>query len=354
MISRHLRFEGFDARSWTNLLSLFAPGLPDRMGEEASDTDVPETDVGEAKAEPDAGTLVILRADDGRVLKAFHTRRGRVRDLRYDGPQDLERVAKAYHSQRALELREGVLDELAEAMATRLERSDDYATQWLVVARIIRELTEAGKIHSWPRPVADVPVPTAGMVRRAIDVVLPDEHALVVALWENGAPWTAFALRRRDGAIDLVAGPDMILRWTGPLGGDWRRDHRIVATSVSRAVAPVHVGLFAEARTIRELLRTPDAGAWARAVAVRDIIIHPTPPYVAVALGADAARAVARTTSRWLGGFDALKPLAPMAAYLRGRITEVGSVTAVLGFDPLRALAHSLARRPVRESNEPK
>lgn len=249
MISPHLRFEGFDARSWTNLLSLFAPGLRDRVNEEAADTDVPETDVGEANAEPNAGTLVIIRADDGRVLKAFHTTRGRVRDLRYDGPQDLERVAKAYHSLRALELREGVLDELAESMALRLERSDDYATQWLVVARIVRELTEAGKIHSWPHPVADVPVPTAGMVRRALDVVLPDEHALVVVLWEGGAPWTAFALRRRDGVIDLAAGPDMILRWTGPLGGDWRRDHRIVASAVSRAVAPACTSASSPRRT---------------------------------------------------------------------------------------------------------
>jgi len=354
VISPHLRFEGFDARSWTNLLSLFAPGLRDRINEEPADTDVPETDLGDAQAEPDAGTLVIIRADDGRVLKAFHTSRGRVRDLSYDGPQDLERVAKAYSARRALELREGVLDELSESMAQRLKRSDDYATQWLVVARIVRELTEAGKIHSWPRPVADVPVPTARMVRRALDVVLPDEHALVVVLWEGGTPWTAFALRRRDGVIDLAAGPDMILRWTGPLGGDWRRDHRIVASAVERAVAPVHVGLFAEARTVRELLRNPDPGAWARAVAVRDIIVHPTPPYIAVALGADAARAVARTTSRWLGGFDALKPLGPMATYLRGRVAEVGSVTAVLGFDPLRALANSLAQRPVRESDEVK
>jgi hypothetical protein len=354
VISPHLRFEGFDARSWTNLLSLFAPGLRDRMTEEPADTDVPETDVADADAGPELGTLVILRADDGRVLKAFHTTRGRVRDLRYDGPQDLERVARAYHSRRAFELREGVLEELAEELAQRLQRADDYATQWLVVARIIRELTEAGKIHSWPRPVADVPVPTAGMVRRAVDIVLPDEHALVVVLWEHGTPWTAFALRRRDGVIDLAAGPDLLLRWTGPLGGDWRRDHRIVASAITRAVAPVHVGLFAEARTIRELLRTPDPGAWARAVAVRDIIIHPTPPYVAVALGADTARAVARTTARWLGGVDALAPLAPLGTYLRGRVSEVGSVTALLGFDPLRALARSLAQRPVRESDEAK
>jgi hypothetical protein len=353
MISPHLRFEGFDARSWTNFLSLFAPGVRDRVEGDAADTDVPELDLREARGEVVEGTLIIVRADDGRVLRAFHTTRGRVRDLAYDGPQDLERVARAYAARRAFELREGVLDELVETVAQRLERSDDYATQFLVLARVLRELTQAGKIHTWPRPVEDVPIPTSGMVRRALDIVLPDEHALVLALWENGEPWTAVALRRRDGAIDLAAGPDLLFRWAGPLGGDWRRDHRIVADAVARAVAPVHLGIFAEASQIRALLRDADPGAWARAVAVRDIIVHPTPPYVAVALGADAARAVARTTSRWLGGFDALKPLAPFASYVRGRVGEVGSITALLGFDPLRALARSLAERPVRDPQPP-
>jgi hypothetical protein len=358
MISPHLRFEGYDARSWTNLLSLFAPGLRERIDGAAPDSDDPETPPSgpaaagptshDRAAAPAAGTLVIVRADDGRVLKAVHTLRGRVRDLEYRGPQDLERVAVLYGARRALEIREGTPEELAEHLAQRLVRGDDYVTQWLVLARIVRELTEAGKVHSWPRPLGDVPVPTAGMVRRALDVVLPDEHVAVVVLWEGVEVWTSAVLRRRGGDIDLCAGPDLLLRWTGPLGGDWRRDLRFVTDAVARTVGPVHVGLFAEAAHVRALLRNPDAGAWAKAVAVRDVVIHPTPPYVAVALGADAARAVARTTSRWLGGFDALRPFAPLAQYVRGRVSEITSVTATLGFDPLRVLARALAERPVR------
>jgi hypothetical protein len=382
MISPHLRFEGYDARSWTNLLSLFAPGLRERIDGAPPDSDAPELGGGDAAAgdptssdaraalgarapgtlptatplEPGgsgaraaAGTLVIVRADDGRVLKAIHTLRGRVRDLEYQGPQDLERVAGLYGARRAVEIREGAPEELAEHLAQRLVRGDDYVTQWLVLARIVRELTEAGKVHSWPRPLADVPVPTAGMVRRALDVVLPDDHVAVVVLWEGGHVWTAAVLRRRGGDVDLCAGPDLLLRWTGPLGGDWRRDLRFITDAVARTVGPVHFGLFAEAADVRALLRDPDPGAWAKAVALRDVVVYPTPPYVAVALGADAARAVARTTSRWLGGFDALRPLAPLAQYVRGRVTEVTSVTATLGFDPLRALARALADRPVRD-----
>ena len=72
--------------------------------------------------------------------------------------------------------------------------------------------------------------------------------------------------------------------------------------------------------------------------------MSPTPPYVAVALGADAARAFAQRTTNWLGGIDALASLGPVATYVRGRIAEIASVTQMLGFDPLKLLATTLAR----------
>lgn len=348
MIDPHIRFEGFDARSWTNLLSLFAPGVRDRLDVEPPASDSPD-------AEPvaqRAGSVIVVRAPDGRVLSAFHTLRGRLRDVSYDGPDDLPRIASEYGARRAFELREGVLEEVVERLAVRLERRDDYVTQWLVLARILREVTEAGKIRSWPRPFGDLPVPTAGMVRRALDLVLPDEHALVAVLWDDTTPWTAVVLRRRKGELDLVAGPDLIARWAGPLGGDWRRDLRVIVDAVSRTVAPVHLGLFADVNAMRHLLANPDPGAWARAAAVRDVVVHPLPPYAAVALGADAFRAATHATATLLGGFDALKPFAPLAHYLRGRIGEVTSITQTLGFDPLRALARSLAARDVREGDD--
>jgi hypothetical protein len=159
-------------------------------------------------------------------------------------------------------------------------------------------------------------------------------------------------LRRHAGSIDLVAGPDLLAAWTGPLGGDWRRDYRVITDAVSRTVAPVHFGVFSEASTMRELLRVPDPGAWARAAAVRDIIVHPAPPYVAVAIGADALRAVASTSARLFGGLDLLGAFGPVGRYLRGRVVDVASVTGTLGFNPLRLLAESLQRRETVVQNE--
>ena len=77
---------------------------------------------------------------------------------------------------------------------------------------------------------------------------------------------------------------------------------------------------------------------------MRDVIVHPTPAYVAVALGADAVNAVARRTARLLGGFDALGALAPLSQIVRARVSQVASISDTLGFNPLRALAGVLRR----------
>lgn len=342
MISADLKFEGFDSRSWTNLISLFSPGLKDRLEGPPAGTDDPE--ISRGRIDGRRGTLIVVVDGDERVLKAFHSSRGRVTDLGFEKLDDLARLCEDYGARHCIVLREGVMEEMGERLAMRLQRGDDYVTQWLALARIYREMHEAGLIRTWPRPLSNVPVPSPGTVRRALDVVLPDDHSLLVMLWDRGHTWTAAALRRRSGSIDYVAGPDLLSRWTGPLGGDWRRDQRVVVDAVSRYVAPVHLGIFSEARTMRELLRKADPGAWATAAAVRDVIVSPTPPYVAVALGADAVRGVASRTARLLGGIDALSALAPLTTILRERVIEVASVSQTLGFNPLKALSTFIRR----------
>lgn len=351
MISADLKFEGFDSRSWTNLVSLFSPGLEDRLEGPPAASDDPEVRRGEGEGVRRGNLVVVVDADE-RVLKAFHSLRGRVTDLDHGSLVDLARVCEDYAAARCIVLREGVMEEMAERLAMRLQRGDDYVTQWLSLARIFREMQEAGLIRTYPRPLANVPVPSPATVRRVLDVVLPDDHSLVVMLWERGHTWTAAVLRRRNGSIDYVAGPDLVSRWTGPLGGDWRRDRRVIVDAVSRYVAPVHLGVFSEARTMRELLRRPDPGAWATAAAVRDIVVNPTPPYVAVALAADAVRGVASRAARLLGGIDALGALTPITTLIRARIGEVASVTQTLGFDPLEALA-ALLHREEPDGEEP-
>ena len=214
--------------------------------------------------------------------------------------------------------------------------------------RAAREMMDAGWIELWPNPVANLPLPSAATLDRALDIVLPNDRAALIVLWDREL-WTAVALRRRDGAIDRVAGPDLLRDWAGPLGGDWRRDYRVFVDAVARSVAPVHIGIFAEADTARELLRGTDPGRWARSVAVRDLVINPMPRFVMAGLGADAARGVGRASAKALGGIDLAGAALPLASWLRQRLTDARTVRDVLGFDPLELLSALLRREPESE-----
>jgi hypothetical protein len=352
MISEDVRIQGFDARAFTNLVSLFAPNVVYRHERDPVDSDAPELDR-EERAESADGSLVVVVSAKGTLRKAFHTVHGRVRDLDWEPSAQafdgLDGLPERYGAKRVIVLREGVLEDAFGRASARMHREDDYVAQWLHVVRAIREEMDQGRIAIHPRPFVSVPLPTAQLVRRTLDSVLPDDRAFVLAVWRGHTLWTAAILRRRAGEIDWVAGPDQLLAWTGPLGGDWRRDHRIVSQAAAAHVAPVHLGLYGDLRSVRRLLRSREAGAWAKAVASREVILHPTPPYVAVALGADAVRRVAQKSSAvfgggLLGGLDPLRQMMPVLGLLRNRVAEVASVTQTLGFDPLKLLAGFLQR----------
>jgi hypothetical protein len=356
MISEDVRIQGFDARAFTNLVSLFAPNVVYRHERDPADSDAPELDREERASTEGDGSLVVVVSAKGTLRKAFHSVHGRVRDLEWDGfgPQPrafegLEGLPERYGAKRVIVLREGVLEDAFARASARMHREDDYVAQWLHVVRAIREEMDQGRIAIHPKPFVSVPLPTSQLVRRTLDSVLPDDRAFVLAVWRGHTLWTAAILRRRAGEIDWVAGPDQLLAWTGPLGGDWRRDHRIVSQAAAAHVAPVHLGLYGDLRSVRRLLRSREAGAWAKAVASREVILHPTPPYVAVALGADAVRRVAQKSSAvfgggLLGGLDPLRQMMPVLGLLRNRVAEVASVTQTLGFDPLKLLASFLQR----------
>ncbi|MEM1418051.1 MAG: hypothetical protein AAGH15_24355 [Myxococcota bacterium] len=352
MISPELRIEGFDAESWTHLLKLFLPDAEARVRHRRGGTK--RTLAG---MDP-AGTLVVVDDARGQVLSAFHSLRGPVPELfgtplelDATGDEGLRRLAERWSARRALVLREGALEELAERLALRVRRGEGYLSQILQALRVVRELEQAGLLRLWPNPAANVPVPSPGTVRRALDLVLPDEHAAVLVLWEDAKVWTACAIRRRGGDVDLVAGPDLILRWAGPLGGDWRRDYRVIVDSVARSVAPVHFGLFADADVLATLLREAQAGDWSYRVGLRDVILHPLPRAAGVALGADALRAAGRWGAAQLGGLDVVETLTPMAQRLRARLSTVRTVSETLGFDPMAVLADLLQR--AEEPGEP-
>jgi len=339
VLSSNLRVTGYDAVSWTRLISLFEPH---RAREDHSDS---------------YGMLVVVEDANGAACAAFIGDRGPIDASSYSARSDLPALCSQHRVRRAVALRQGTIEELTERAAPHVLRTDDYAAQWLALLSAARELEREGALYFWPEAKNVVPLPSPQLVTRALDVVLPDEHSLVVALWEDSELWTALVLRRRGGQFDLLGGPELVLDAVGPLSGDYRRDHRAVSRAISASVAPVQLGLYCQYHRFERLLREPEPGAWAKAIALREIIIDPSPAYVHFAVGADALRATARRTGQLLGGIDFMSYIEPWARYARDQISQVSSVTGMLGFNPLQLLARRLRTSdvgaPERNGPEP-
>jgi hypothetical protein len=324
VLSSNLRVTGYDAVTWARLLSLFAPH---RAREDHSDS---------------YGMLVVIEDERGAACAAFIGDRGPIDASSYTGRGDLAALCSQHRVRRAVALKRGTIEELTERAAPHVLRTDDYAAQWLALLSAARELEREGALYFWPEAKNVAPLPSPQLVTRALDVVLPDEHSFVAALWDEGELWTALVLRRRGGQLDLLGGPELVLDAVGPLSGDYRRDHRAVSRAISASIAPVQLGLYCQYHRLERLLREPEPGAWAKAIALREIIIDPSPAYVHFAVGADALRATARRTGQLLGGIDFMAYIEPWARYARDQISQVSSVTGMLGFNPLQVLARRL------------
>lgn len=327
MIDVELVIEGFDAASWQKLIALFRRQAADAL----ADAPLPAS-----RAKRD--TLVVVLDAEGRPDVAFVTGRGAVPCEDVGALDDLAALAATLHADRVLVIAHDALDELADRAGTRIPVDADYATQWLALWSVVREGEREGKLRFWPTPTR-APLPTPAILQRTLDVALPPERALLVVAWDGEDVRVAAALRRGANGLDRVVGPESILDWAGPLSGDLQRDHRTIERAVSGALAQVHLGLFAQASVLAELLRNPEPGAWARAIAVRDVLVRPTPAYVHAGVLADAVRGAARWTGQRLAALDLERFAGPVVRAGRDRWSRAGGTrSGAPGNDALSAI----------------
>lgn len=322
MLSDNFQFQGFSSASWLRLLSL----------------------LGYKPHRHKAPVLAIIEGNERQAVAAFTTAGDIIPVSEYLGRDCLPALCNRYGAHKAIAVRQGVLERIVIDASFRMPQDGDLLDQLLPILTGVRDATLRGDLAFHPES-GTFPIPTANMVRRAVDHILPNDHAMVVAVWERRELWTALVLRRRGKKIDLCAGPDALLGWVGALGGDYRRDHRIISRAIDHEVAPVHLGLYAQRAQLEQLLRNPDPGSWLKAVALREIVFDPTPAYVNAALAADAARAATERAREVLGGLDLLHRLQPYAGALRDQLGSISSVTRLLGFNPLHQLATLLRGR---------
>jgi hypothetical protein len=353
VLSADVRFEGFTATDWTRVLSLFRPR---RLTSEQRD---PARSRGGVVAVHEGGTL----------RKLVHTEVGRLRldDAQRRFPCPAAELAHAHHASWSAVLEAGTLATIMDRFAERARRGDDVAAQAISLLQIAREEALAGRIEIWPGRLKGVPIPSSAMVRGSLDSVCPVGRTMVVGLFEEGELWTSIALRRGAGGFNLVLGPDEVRSDMGLLAGDWRRDYRHLSRAIEDRSGPLAFGCYAEVSTLRKLEVDPNPGAWARAAALRDIILSPLPAPLAIPLGVDAgwaAWSALRTVAERLDPVGVVTPALTMlrdvataaSGAARARHGHAGGDAGseadgeprdgshVLGFHPLELLRKMLSR----------
>jgi hypothetical protein len=328
VLTADVRFEGWTTDTWTRFLHLWKPRA------------APELEAARARGG------VIALYDDTRVRKLLHTRKGRL-DPNIRWPAPLAEIVPAHEASWGLSAQIGALDEVMEEFGARTKRHDDFLAQSLKLVTILREKMVAGDIEFWPQRLSGVPVPTEAMVRRSFDTVCEDGKAILLALFKDGELYTCLCARRRGYGFDLIAGAEDLRLEMGLVSGDWRRDARYLARAAEKLYAPLSFGCFAEFDRFRELQVDPEPGAWGHAVAVRDIMVSPTPAAVGVALGIDGARYAVESLRTFTNRVDKFGLLDPLLAGMRKRVSTVlgdQDLSLVLGFSPMDVLRLLLRR----------
>lgn len=336
MLARNVQVEGFSAAHWQRLFEL-------THAHPARENRVPPTTAAASSAQPEAhtrsGGLIVVSADQ-RVRKLLHTERGRLPLAAQRWPVPLAELVHEHAARWGVRIACGALDELMDRFAERMQRDQDYLEQWLQFLSAARELETEGSLEFWPWRLQDWPELRAASVYRALDSVWPAGKCAVLGVFEHGDLYTCVALRRQSRGIDYIVGPDVLREEMGLLSGDFRRDYRHLAHAVQLRLGELALGCYAERQMFRQLSAEQAPGAWAAAVAARDVIVSPLVPAVAVPLGLDAGRAafgLLRDVAARYGLGDWL----PSGARERGRdLVPSGWETPpdlrrLLGFDPL-------------------
>lgn len=280
MISEDFAFFGFDESSWNRLVSLVVGAKEPR------------------------GVVVVVVNGAGVAIRGFHTRCGSLDPTTLPPAGDLEALCDAMEADACIVIRDRATEDFADYLADPLDPERDLVARITQFVRVLRELGNGRWVRIWPNPFPDLRLAAAPAARSATDLLLPDGRCAVLGIFDQGALWTGAVLRRNDGQFDVFAGPVAMRDWTGTLGGDWKRDHRVLARAVERKLGAVQVGLFMERKTAVRLLQDRSPGGWALAFAARELLVYPLPAFASAALGLDVLRGTAQLALQVFEGIE--------------------------------------------------
>ncbi|HEU5075423.1 MAG TPA: hypothetical protein VFU02_14630, partial [Polyangiaceae bacterium] len=294
---------------------------------------------------------VVLVTEGRRPIKLVHTLRGRLDPTEQAWPVALPDIARHHGSRWVVELQSGALQSLFDRFGDELHADDDYLKQVLSLLTLFRQYEVEGRIRVWPQSLLHWPVPSHRTASRALDAICPVGQTVVVGVFRRGRLYTALAMRRGPSGFDHIVGPSVLRREMGLVSGDWTRDYRYLLRATQDRVGPVCVGCFAELATLQGLAGSRRPGAWAEAIAMREVILSPVVPALAIPLGVDVGLAAlkgVRALAERAKSLDWLAregPLGGLLERMQAAKPPSTNLKSMLGFDPL-GLLYKLVEKP--------
>lgn len=328
-----LHFVGFTAQEWQGLVEAVRP-----------------VDTAQVASAADAGGVVLV-TEGRRPIKLVHTRKGRLDPTEQAWPVALPEIAQRCGARWVVETQLGALQSLFDRFGDELAEDDDYLKQVLSLLTLFRQYEVEGRIRVWPQSLLQWPVPSHRTASRALDALCPVGQSVVLGVFRRGRLYTALAARRGPQGFDRIVGPSVLRRDMGLVSGDWTRDYRYLLRATEERVGSVCVGCFAELATLQGLAGSRRPGAWAEAVAMREVIVSPVVPALAIPLGIDVGlaalegvRALAER-AKSLGWLRREGPLGGFFERIQAGKSPAANLKSMLGFDPLGLLYKLVEKR---------
>lgn len=278
MIADHVEFSGFDPERVANLLDLAGRGP---AGPEALLPGPP-------------GLLVLKRGS--RALKLVHTRTGRLGPAGVDLSAGLETLGRARGARWVLAAEEEAVNRATEEASGRLSPGADIVDFGLELGRALLSELEGGGIDLWPPLFDGVRVPARRDLERALDVVIPPRSCVLFYVFSGGTLHAEAICARGDRQIETIAGHGAL---GIPVPARWRDEHRVLLEAAGRRFGPPALGVFASLDAVRALARGEvEAGELPRLAARKELIVDPSPPWLAAPLGLAALRGAVEVGKR--------------------------------------------------------
>lgn len=344
MLAERIEFRDFDAVRVGNLGRLVASG--------------PWSGGGLGRGNGPAGLIVLRRS--GRVVKALRTGRGPIEPGPVAAAASLSEAAGLVGARWAVAVDVEALVAANEAASARLAVGCDLVDLLYEIVRALADQAAAGRLEVWPEIFEGIKVPPRDAIARLFDTALPPHTSALAYVFEGSTLRAELICVRGAREVATLAGHDALR--CGPPPGRWREGYGQLLEAARRELAPPSIGVFVELEALRRLMGTTGDGELPRALARRDLIIDPLPPWLAGPLGALAARDAVEAGRRvgerllrrvgegmgpratGLGAAiagkvaDRLRRAAPIerVGETVERLRKSADLTELLGFDPLR------------------